>query len=135
MPNALELPTLYHAEISFFSQIARLVLAEKNMAFESVALAITPPGFENFEPWYLRINANATVPSLKVGNRIFTDAEQYIYKIDTLFDGPKLAGSNRIATGNWVIRALALRHREIVSLKGINKFLSIADAKKRLRRL
>ncbi len=135
MPSAPEHPTLYHAEISFFSQIARLALAEKNVTYNSVVLAITPPVFENFEPWYLQINANATVPSLKVGERIFTDAEHYLYKIDRLFEGPLLAGSNRIATGNWVIRALALQHRDIVALRGANRFLTLLVNQKRLKRL
>ncbi|MCF6305021.1 MAG: glutathione S-transferase family protein [Rhodobacteraceae bacterium] len=135
MPSAPDQPTLYHSEISFFSQIARLALTEKNVTYNSVVLAITPPVFENFEPWYLDINANATVPSLQVGDRIFTDAEHYLYKIDRLFKGPLLAGSNRIATGNWVIRALALQHRDIVALRGANKFLTLLVNRKRLKRL
>ncbi|MBL4807760.1 MAG: glutathione S-transferase family protein [Rhodobacteraceae bacterium] len=113
MPNAPDLPTLYHSPDSLFSQFCRLVLAEKNVAYRSIVLPLGPPGYKNFQPDYVRLNSGATVPTLVLDDLVLTDIEQYIYKIDKIFAGPKIAGDNRITTGNWVVRALALPHIDI----------------------
>jgi len=56
-------PTLYHAEPSYFSQVARLVLEEEGIEYRSRGVDIHS-AMEQMEAWYLRISPAGLVPTL-----------------------------------------------------------------------
>ena len=57
------IPTLYHSETSYYSQLVRLVLEEEGIQYKSRAVDIHSH-FEQMEPWYININPSAVVPTL-----------------------------------------------------------------------
>ncbi|GMH44192.1 hypothetical protein BSKO_12126 [Bryopsis sp. KO-2023] len=79
---------LYFAPKSFSSQIARLALVEKRVAFEARVVDIYKE--ENFASWYARLNPKLYVPTLLHGERIVTDCHQIARYVDRTFAGPKL---------------------------------------------
>ncbi|MBI4598813.1 glutathione S-transferase family protein [Candidatus Uhrbacteria bacterium] len=76
--------TLYHFPLSFYSQIVRLVLEEKDIPYAGIVIDIGPR-LENYEPWYVRLNSRGVVPTLKHGDHIVTDAFQIIRYLDSTF--------------------------------------------------
>ena len=64
--------TLYHVPPSFYSQVARLVLTEKQIAYRAVAAVPGPPNFGTYRPWYMRLNPMGTVPTLVRGDEVET---------------------------------------------------------------
>ena len=58
---------LYHVPPSFYSQIARLALAEKGVARKSIHIAAGPPTFESYELGEFRqsIFSRRKVPKLR----------------------------------------------------------------------
>ncbi len=119
MPSGPDLPTLYHARLSFYSQIIRLILAEKQVEYREKIVFPGPPDFGSYHPDYMRLNPNGTVPTLVVKDRVFTDSYQLIFKINKLFDGPDLNGTNTITTGTWIVRVYALAQRELAFGQGV----------------
>lgn len=81
--------TLFHIWPSLYSQVARLALAEKQVAYQGQIVNIGP-AMENYEPWYVRMNPSAVVPTLKHGERIVTDSLTILRYVDDSFDGPAL---------------------------------------------
>jgi ganglioside-induced differentiation-associated protein 1 len=81
--------TLFHIWPSSCSQKVRLGLAEKGVAYHGRIVNIGPP-MENYEPWYVRMNPAAVVPTLKHGERIVTDSLQILRYVDDTFEGPAL---------------------------------------------
>ncbi len=63
---------LYHNVISTCSQKVRLVLAEKNLAFDSELLDLQRG--DQFAPDYLKLNPNAVVPTLADGGRVYIES-------------------------------------------------------------
>lgn len=97
-------PTLYHSVPSFSSQIARMVLAEKGIAWKGREVDLGP-AHENFEPWYLRLNSKGVVPTLEHDGRVVTDAIAIARYLDDAFDGPKLVPADpaaRKAMEDWI---------------------------------
>jgi glutathione S-transferase len=86
--------TLYHAPPSFYSQIARLVLVEKGVAFKARLAAAGPPVFETYQPWYMRLNPNGTIPTLVHGEVAVPDSRAILEYVDASFDGPSLTPSD-----------------------------------------
>jgi glutathione S-transferase len=89
MMTAMGEVTLFHIWPSSCSQKVRLGLAEKRVAYQSRVVNIGPP-MENYEPWYVRMNPAAVVPTLKHGERIVTDSLQILRYVDDTFQGPAL---------------------------------------------
>lgn len=85
----MEPVTLYHLEPSFYSQIVRVVLAEKGIPWKSRTINIGPV-LENYEPWYMRINPRGVVPTLDHNGTIVTDSFRIIHYIDEHFAEPSL---------------------------------------------
>lgn len=81
--------TLFHIWPSLCSQKVRLGLAEKGVVYQGRLINIGPP-MENYEPWYVRMNPAAVVPTLKHGDRIVTDSLGILRYIDDTFAGPAL---------------------------------------------
>ncbi|MES2606783.1 MAG: glutathione S-transferase family protein [Pseudomonadota bacterium] len=63
---------LYHNGLSTCSQKVRLVLAEKNLAFDSVEMNLQRG--DQFAPDYLKINAKAVVPTLEDHDGIYVES-------------------------------------------------------------
>jgi len=57
------MPTLYHYDGSYFSQVARLTLEEEGVEYRSRAMDIGSQ-MEHLEAWYIRVNKSAVVPTL-----------------------------------------------------------------------
>jgi glutathione S-transferase len=81
--------TLFHIWPSGCSQKVRLALAEKGVDYQGRIVNIGPP-MENYEPWYVRMNPAAVVPTLKHGERIVTNSLDILRYIDDSFSGPAL---------------------------------------------
>lgn len=80
---------LYDYPTSICSQMARLCLAEKGVAYERRTVDIMGKA-EQFEPWYTELNPNAVVPTLAIGEEIVTDTKRIVRRVDEAFDGPRL---------------------------------------------
>ena len=64
--------TLYDHKSSICSQMARLALVEKGVAFKRRQVDIMETN-EQFEPWYVGLNPKAVVPTLVLGDEVVTD--------------------------------------------------------------
>lgn len=80
---------LYDYPASICSQMARLCLVEKGVAFErrTVDIMVTS---EQFEPWYTALNPRAVVPTMAIGEEIITDTLRIVGWVDQEFPGPSL---------------------------------------------
>lgn len=108
--------TLYHAATSVCSQKARLVLAEKDLQWESELLDLGKG--DQFDDWYLKLNPDAVVPTLVDGGTVVRESGVILEYIDELGGGPPLMPSNRAAraaTKLWLARTILI-HEAINSL-------------------
>lgn len=80
---------LYDYPASICSQMARLALVEKHVAFTRRPVDIMGRA-EQFEPWYTALNPRAVVPTLAIGDEIVTDTIRIVHHVDATFDGPSL---------------------------------------------
>jgi tetrachloro-p-hydroquinone reductive dehalogenase len=69
--------TLYSAPPSYYSQIARLALAEAGIEFETVGIDIHRRR-QNLEPRYVRLNPNMTVPTLVLPDTTFIESRDIL---------------------------------------------------------
>ena len=58
-----DVPTLYHTDMSYYSQVVRLVLEEEGVNYRSRGFDIHTEQ-EQMTEWYIKINPNAVVPTL-----------------------------------------------------------------------
>ncbi len=63
---------LYHNPISSCSQKVRMVLHEKDLAYEDTLIDLQKG--EQFEPDYMKLNPNAVVPTLEDGGHIMIES-------------------------------------------------------------
>lgn len=91
--------TLHHIPPSFYSQIARLALAEKGVSYEAKITVAGPPLFETYAPWYMALNPNGTVPTLVHGEVAVPDSREIATYVDAKFPGPALTPSDADARG------------------------------------
>lgn len=106
---------LYHHPGSLCSQKVRLALAEKGVPHEARTVDIGPRA-ENFEPWYVRLNPMAVVPTLVHDGEPVTDSARIVRYIDERFEGPALHAGDEAGRGEearWIERADALPLREL----------------------
>jgi len=75
--------TLYNWPTSTCSQKVRLVLAEKDLAFEDRRLDSSRN--ENLADWYLKLNENGVVPTLTHGSRVIVDSSVITEYLDEVF--------------------------------------------------
>lgn len=98
--------TLYHVLPSNCSQKVRLVLAEKGVPYVGRVVNIGP-AMENYEPWYVRLNNKAVVPTLVDGERVVTDSARIIRYVDDNFEGPALMPREpplKAEVEAWIVR-------------------------------
>lgn len=108
--------TLYHGATSVCSQKARLALAEKGLEWESRHVDLAKG--EQFDPEYLKLNANAVVPTLVHDGLVLPESSAIVKYLDGLGDGPRLTPDDPKAaalTDLWLVRTLAV-HEAINSL-------------------
>ena len=58
-----DVPTLYHTDMSYYSQVTRLVLEEEGVLYRSRGVDIHNDQ-EQIQEWYMKINPKAVVPTL-----------------------------------------------------------------------
>lgn len=74
---------LYHYWSSVCSQKVRMCLAEKGLPWESHHVDIFK--FENYEPWYTRLNPKAVVPTLDHDGRILIESNVMLEYLEDNF--------------------------------------------------
>ena len=79
---------LYHYWSSVCSQKARLCLAEKRI--EGVSYHVDLFTFDNYQPWYTKLNPKAVVPALDHDGRIITESNVILEYLDDEFPDPPL---------------------------------------------
>ena len=97
---------LYDHRSSICSQMARLALVEKGLAFERRQVDIMETN-EQFEPWYIALNPKAVVPTLMIGDEAVTDTIRIVNRVQG-FEGPDLSGGPR--TQDWLKDIMALHY-------------------------
>ena len=126
---------LYHVPPSFYSQVARLVLAEAKVSYTARYAIAGPPLYETYEPWYLELNPNGTVPTLVIGEDVFDDSRKILYEVDARFASGKLTpiDEDQCAIMNrWLDKAYALPER--IFAYGADRIRSIGVRVNRGRR-
>ena len=106
--------TLYHVPPSFYSQVARLVLTEKQIAYRAAAAVPGPPNFGTYRPWYMRLNPMGTVPTLVRGDEVLDDSRKIMELAGATPEGPSLRPSDAHALAEmerWVDDAYAISER------------------------
>lgn len=93
---ALGTPELFHAGSSYYSMIARLALVENQIPYRSHPVDIHRR-CEHQEPWYVRINPNMTVPTLRLGDCDLTESRDILM----LAFGPSARAMDPAARG-WL---------------------------------
>jgi len=107
---------LYQIPPSFYSQIARLALVEKGVVYKSKLVVPGPPLFETYAPWYMRLNAGGTVPTLVHGAVTVGDSREVLAYVEEQFDGPSLMpddDAQHEAAMRWIDHMYAVSIREL----------------------
>jgi tetrachloro-p-hydroquinone reductive dehalogenase len=94
--------TLYHYLMSVCSMKTRLGLAEMNVPYHSREVDI---GFalENFEPWYVKLNQRAVVPTLQDDSTVVNDSAKILHYAAAKWRPAMLGeGSHRKIVEDWV---------------------------------
>jgi len=97
---------LYDFRSSICSQMARLALEEKGVAYTRREIDIMIAN-EQFERWYVDLNPKSVVPTLELNGEIVTDTIRIVTRIDEL-DGPDLSGND--TTQNWLLDIMSLHY-------------------------
>jgi glutathione S-transferase len=79
---------LYHGDTSVCASKARLVLAEKDLAWDGKLLDLRKG--EQHTPSYLKLNPNAVVPTLVHDGRVIVESTVIIEYLDEAFPSPPL---------------------------------------------
>lgn len=98
--------TLYNNVYSVCSMKARLSLEEKGLEWTSHEIDIVK-ALDQFQPWYIEMNARAVVPTLKAGDKVVTNSAQIIRFVSDLPGGKSLmptSESARQAVNEWIDR-------------------------------
>jgi glutathione S-transferase len=142
---------LYHNDMSSCSQKVRLVLAEKRLEWENCHLELRKG--EHQQPWYVKLNPRAVVPTLVDGDVVVPESNVINEYLDERFPDPPLKPATPFGRARmrlWTKQldegvhdagiavisfALAFRHQYIVRGEAGKAMLeSIPDPIKRERR-
>ncbi|KAJ3071379.1 Ganglioside induced differentiation associated protein [Quaeritorhiza haematococci] len=97
--------THYDNPVAFHCIKTRLALVEKGVEFKTYNIDIL--NGQSLEPWFLKINPNATVPVLTDSDngKVINESQEILEYVDSLGDGP-LGGPNtdRALVSEWVGR-------------------------------
>ena len=103
--------TLYHYWSSVCSQKARMCLAEKGLEWQSRHVDIFR--FENYEPWYTKLNPKAVVPTLDHDGRILIELNVILEYLEDNFPQVKLRPDDLYARSQmrlWLYNSEELAH-------------------------
>ena len=78
---------LYHNDMSLCAQKVRVCLAEKGLAWESRHLVLRAG--EHQQPWYLKLNRRAVVPTLIDGDQVVPESNVILEYLDETFPDPR----------------------------------------------
>jgi len=105
---------LYNVPPSFYSQVARLALAEKGVTWQTRIIAAGPPIFESYQPWYMKLNPGGTVPTMVYDGTVLPDSMLIAEYAERHFGGPRLIpddAGERAEMQRWIdsYREISLR--------------------------
>lgn len=80
---------LYHAQSSYYSMIARLVLEEKQFLWETRLMNIHRKT-EQFQPWYAKLSPTLTVPTLLMNGVLIPGSDRILHAVAEELEGPSL---------------------------------------------
>jgi len=108
-------PVLFNVPPSLFSQVARLALAEKGIDYENHYVIPGPSAYESYEPWYMRLNPQGTVPTLVHEGRVLPDSREILRYLEVRFpeDGLWLDRPEAGQIERWVEDLYAVSFREL----------------------
>lgn len=102
---------LYHIPPSFYSQIARIALAEKGVGYTSRFVAM-----DMYQPWYMRLNPEGTVPTMVHRGHPVPDSLAIARYVDANFEGPPLIPADeeaRAGMERWIQTFRDISMREL----------------------
>jgi glutathione S-transferase len=79
---------LYHNDMSLCAQKARVCLAEKGLEWESRHLVLRSG--EHQQPWYIKLNRRAVVPTLIDGDKVIPESNVILEYLDEAYPEPAL---------------------------------------------
>ncbi|MEJ6477529.1 MAG: glutathione S-transferase family protein [Octadecabacter sp.] len=100
---------LYHGPTSVCSQKVRLTLAEIGLDYEGVILNLQKG--EQFDPAYMRLNAEAVVPTLIDDGLIVVESSLIIEYLDKHYNDGRLMPRDvalEVRTRHWLLRCIAV---------------------------
>jgi glutathione S-transferase len=80
---------LYHNDMSLCAQKVRVCLAEKGLEWENRHLVLRAG--EHQQPWYLKLNRRAVVPTLIDGEQVVPESNVILEYLEEAFPDPSLA--------------------------------------------
>jgi glutathione S-transferase len=80
--------TLYHNDMSLCAQKVRVCLAEKGLEWENRHLVLRAG--EHQQPWYVKLNPRAVVPTLVHDGKVVTESNVILEYLDECFPQPPL---------------------------------------------
>src|SRR6516165_2432702 len=95
--------TLYHNDMSLCAQKVRICLAEKGLAWEDKHLVLRAA--EHQQPWYLKLNRRAVVPTLVHDGHVVTESNVILEYLEDVSPEPRLRPNdpyNRSKMRLWI---------------------------------
>ncbi len=131
---------LYHVPPSGYSQVARLLLAEKRVSYRSRYVLPGPPAFGGYAPAYMRLNPQGTVPTLTVDGAAIPGSLSIGRYVDAHMAGATLTPTDPKARERmeyWleIFEATSMRDISYGSLKGRMKRFATRTNMGRIRNL
>lgn len=130
---------LYSNDSSYYSMIARLVLAEKNVKYEMHKVDIHIK-MEQFSPEYIAIQPNMTVPTLLCDGVTIDDSHKILFFVNEQFEGADLypdvdaAAINESLTRHYAFSIEDLTMGNAMRKSPVAKFALARGLKKASRR-
>jgi glutathione S-transferase len=91
---------LFHLPPSGYSQVARILLAEKGVRYRSRYVFGGPPKFAGYAPWYMRMNPQGTVPTLRVDGLAVPGSIAIGRYVEEHMPGPSLIPDDPVPRGS-----------------------------------